>query len=214
MPWEYDELARMGSHAGVFRDREVQYPAAVHANALAYEGIRRLAVAWTLILDPVVYATCQGLVLRQTPLALIVHSVIIPLGRGTALLRCRSARMGSPALAARPFVDRHRLVLTAIACVWVERACLRVLIADRFSQMLSFNGLSLCAGTSLPRLSSAFLGFSLSTLGFGGLLVGRGACTFRLDRTASGHLAKLARLLAMTFFAPATRSAGDEGDER
>ena len=72
----------MGPHAGVFRDRKVQYSAAVHANALAYETIRRLAVARTLILDPVVYATCQGLILRQTPLALIIHSVIIPVGRG------------------------------------------------------------------------------------------------------------------------------------
>ena len=82
MPWEYHEPARMGAHAGVFLDREVQYPAAIHANALAYEGIGRLAVAWTLILDPVVYAACQGLVLRQTPLASIIHSAIIPLGRG------------------------------------------------------------------------------------------------------------------------------------
>ena len=56
MPWEDDEPARMGSHACVLPDREVQYPAAIHADALAYEGVGRLSVAWALILDPVVYA--------------------------------------------------------------------------------------------------------------------------------------------------------------
>ncbi len=214
MPWEYDEPARMGPHASVFRDLEVQYPAAVHANALAYEGIRRLAVAWTLILDPIVYATCQGLVLGQAPLALIIHSVIIPLGQGGRYPRRRSARMGSAAITARPFVDRQRLVLAAVARVRVERTCLRVPIAGRFSQMLSLDRLSLCGGTSLPRLSGAFLGFSLSTLGFGGLLISRGARTFSLDRTASGLLAKLASLLATTFVTPATRGADDESDEQ
>ena len=74
MPWEHDELARMGSHACVLPDREVQYPTAIHAHALAYEGVGQLAVAGTLILDPVVYAACQGLVLRHTALALIIHS--------------------------------------------------------------------------------------------------------------------------------------------
>jgi hypothetical protein len=74
MPWEHDEPARMGSHACVLPDREVQYPTAIHADALAYEGVGRLSVAWTLILDPVVYAPCQGLVLRHTALASIIHS--------------------------------------------------------------------------------------------------------------------------------------------
>ncbi len=73
MPWEYDEPARMGSHACVLPDREVQHPTAIHADALAYEGVGRLAVAWTLILDPFVYAPCQGLVLRHTALASIIH---------------------------------------------------------------------------------------------------------------------------------------------
>src|SRR5437660_1056799 len=73
MPWEHDEPARMGSHACVLLDREVQYPTAIHADALAYEGVGRLSVAWPLILDPVVYAPCQGLVLRHTALALIIH---------------------------------------------------------------------------------------------------------------------------------------------
>ncbi len=73
MPWEHDEPARMGSHACVLPDREVQHPTAIHADALAYEGVGRLSVAWTLILDPVVYAPCQGLVLRHTALALIIH---------------------------------------------------------------------------------------------------------------------------------------------
>lgn len=82
MPWAYDEPARMGPHAGVLRDREVQRPATVRANALTNEGIRRLGVAQTLILSPVVNATREGLVLSQTPLALLIHSVIIPLGRG------------------------------------------------------------------------------------------------------------------------------------
>jgi hypothetical protein len=74
MPWEHDESARTGSHACVRLYREVQYPTAIHADALAYEGVGRLSVAWTLILDPVVYAPCQGLVLRHTALALIIHS--------------------------------------------------------------------------------------------------------------------------------------------
>lgn len=82
MTWEHDEPARMGSHACVFPDREVQDSAAIHAHTLAYEAIGGLSVAWTLILDPVVYATCQGLVLRHTELARIIHSVIIPLGPG------------------------------------------------------------------------------------------------------------------------------------
>src|SRR5207245_2800804 len=47
---------------------------AIHADALAYEGVGRLSVARTLILDPVVYAPCEGLVLRHTALASIIHS--------------------------------------------------------------------------------------------------------------------------------------------
>ena len=66
----------------------------------------------------------------------------------------------------------------------------------------------------LPRLGGAFLSFSLGTLGFGGLLIGRGARTFRLDRTASGLLAKLARLLTTTFVTPAARGASEGGDEQ
>ena len=64
------------------------------------------------------------------------------------------------------------------------------------------------------RLSGAFLGFSLGTPGLGGLLISRGARTVRLDRTASGLLAKLARLLTTTFVAAAARGASDDGDER
>ena len=79
--------------------------------------------------------------------------------------------------------------------------------------MLSLNRLSLCGGTSLLRLSGAFLSFSLSTLGLGGLLISRRARTFGLDRTASGLLAKLAGLLATTFVTPATRGASDEGNQ-
>ncbi len=82
MAWEHDESARMGSHACVLLDREVEYPTAIHAHALAYEGVGPLSVAWTLILDPVVYAPRQGLILRHTALALIIHSGIIPLERG------------------------------------------------------------------------------------------------------------------------------------
>jgi hypothetical protein len=48
----------------------------------------------------------------------------------------------------------------------------------------------------------------------GGLLISRGARTVRLDRTASGLLAKLARLLTMTFVTPAARGASDGGDEQ
>ena len=104
--------------------------------------------------------------------------------------------------------------MAAVARVGVDRTCLRVLIAGRLGQMLSLNRPSLSGGMSLPRLSGAFLSFSLSTLGFGGLLIGRGARTFRLDRTASGLLAKLARLLTTTFVTPAARGASDEGDEQ
>jgi hypothetical protein len=78
MSWEHYEPARMGSDACVLADREVQHPTAIHADALAYEGVGRLSVAWTLILDPFVDAPCQGLVLRHTALALIVHSSIFP----------------------------------------------------------------------------------------------------------------------------------------
>jgi hypothetical protein len=102
--------------------------------------------------------------------------------------------------------------LAVVARVRVNRTCLRVLIAGRLGQMLSLNRLSLCGGMSLPRLSGAFLSFSLSTLGLGGLLVSRGARTFGLDRTASGLLAKLAGLLTPTFVTPAVRGANDEGD--
>jgi hypothetical protein len=35
-----------------------------------------------------------------------------------------------------------------------------------------------------------------------------------LDRTASGLLAKLTRLLTTTFVTPAARGASDEGDEQ
>jgi hypothetical protein len=73
MPWKHDEPARMGSHAYVLGDREVQYPTAIYSDALAYEGVGRLSVAWTLILDPVVYAPRQGLVLRHPALASIIH---------------------------------------------------------------------------------------------------------------------------------------------
>ena len=39
MPWKHDEPARMGSHACVLPDREVQCATAIHADALAYEGV-------------------------------------------------------------------------------------------------------------------------------------------------------------------------------
>jgi hypothetical protein len=80
--------------------------------------------------------------------------------------------------------------------------------------MLGLNRLSLCGSMSLARLSGPFLSFGLSTLGFGGLLIGRGARTFRLDRTASGVLAKLASLLATMFVPPTARGASDKGDEK
>jgi hypothetical protein len=104
--------------------------------------------------------------------------------------------------------------LAAVARIRVDRTCLCVLIAGGLGQMLSLNRPSLCGRMFLPRLSGAFLSFSLSTLGFGGLLISRGARTFRLDRTASGLLAKLTRLLTTTFVTPAARSASDEGDEQ
>jgi hypothetical protein len=111
-------------------------------------------------------------------------------------------------------IDRQCLVLAAVTRIRVDRTCLCVLIAGRLGQMLGLNCLSLCGRMSLPRLGGAFLSFSLGTLGFGGLLISRGARTFRLDRTASGLLAKLARLLTTTFVTPAARGASDEGDEQ
>jgi hypothetical protein len=79
MPWEHEEPARMGSHACVLADREVQFTTAIRAHALADERVGRLAVAWALILDPVVYAPRQALVLRHAPRTLIIHAGIIPL---------------------------------------------------------------------------------------------------------------------------------------
>ncbi len=104
--------------------------------------------------------------------------------------------------------------MAAVARVRVDRPCLRVLIARRLGQMLSLDRPSLCGRMSLPRLSSALLSFSLSTLGLSSLLISRGARTFRLDRTASGLLAKLAGLLTTTFVTPAVRDASDERDEQ
>ena len=80
--------------------------------------------------------------------------------------------------------------------------------------MLSLDRLSLCVGMSLSRLSGAFLSFSLRTLGLGGLLISRGTRSFGSDRTASGLLAKLARLLTTTFVTPAACGARDDGDEQ
>jgi hypothetical protein len=129
-------------------------------------------------------------------------------------MRHRAARIRSAALAAGTFIHRQCLVLAAVARIRVDRTCLRVLIAGRLGQMLSLDRLSLCGRMPLPRLSGAFLGFSLSTLGLGSLLTSRGARAFRLDRTASGLLAKLARLLTPTFVTPASRGASDGGDEQ
>jgi hypothetical protein len=112
------------------------------------------------------------------------------------------------------FIDRQRLVLAAVAGIRVDRTRLRVLIAGRLRQTLSLNRPSLCGGTPLPRLSGTFLSFSLNTLRFGRLLISRGARTFRLDRTTSGLLAKLASLLTTTFVTPAAHSAGDAGNEQ
>ncbi len=122
--------------------------------------------------------------------------------------------MSSATLAAGPLIDRQCLVLSGVARIWVDRSCLRVLIAGRLGQMLSLERLSLRGGMSLPRLGGAFLSFSLRTLGLGGLLISRGTRSFGLDRTASGLLAKLARLLTTTFVTPATRGASDEGNEQ
>jgi hypothetical protein len=104
--------------------------------------------------------------------------------------------------------------LAAVTHVRVDRARLGVLVAGRFAQMLCLYRLSLCTGASLPRLRGAFRSFGLSTLGSRGLPVRCGAGALRLDRAASGALAKLARLLAATFVTPATRGAREEGDER
>jgi hypothetical protein len=75
----------MGSHARVLLDREVQQTAAIHLDALAYEAVGRLPVARTLKLDPVVYASCQRLVLRHAALAPIIHSAILQSSRASAI---------------------------------------------------------------------------------------------------------------------------------
>jgi len=111
-------------------------------------------------------------------------------------------------------IDRRCLVFAAVARIRVDRTRLRVPIAGSLGEMLSLSRSSLRGGTSLARLSGASLRFSLSTLGFGGLLISRGARTFRLDRTASGLPAKLACVLTTTFVTPAARGAGDDGDEQ
>jgi hypothetical protein len=126
----------------------------------------------------------------------------------------RRFKSGADLLPTRPFIDRQCLVLIAVARIRVDRTCLRVTIAGRLGQMLSLNRPSLCGRMSPPRHSGPLLSFSLSTLGFGGLLISRGARTLRLDRTASGLLAKLARLLTTTFVTPAARGASDDGDEK
>jgi len=104
--------------------------------------------------------------------------------------------------------------VAAVARIRVYGACLRVPIAGSLSEMLSLNRPSLCCGTSLPRLSGTFLSFSLSTPGCSVLLISGCPHTFGLDRTASGLLAKLARLLTATFGTPAARGAGGEGGEQ
>jgi len=115
---------------------------------------------------------------------------------------------------ASAFIDRHCLVLAAVARIRVDRTCLRVLVAGRLGQTLSLNRPPLRGGMSLPRLSGAFLSFSLSTLGFGGLLISGRSRPFCSDRAASGLLAKLARLFPTTFVTPAARGASDEGNEQ
>jgi hypothetical protein len=112
------------------------------------------------------------------------------------------------------FIHRQCLVFAAVARIRVDGACLRVLIAGRLGQMLSLNRPSLRGSMSLPRLSGAFVSFSLSTPSFGGLLISRCPRTFRLDRTGSGLLAKFARLPPTTFVTPAVRGARDDGDEQ
>src|SRR6202035_5878609 len=77
MPWEHDEAARVGSHPCVLLDREIQRAAAIHLDALADERVGGLSVARTLVLDPVVDAPRQGLVLRHTALALFIHSGLL-----------------------------------------------------------------------------------------------------------------------------------------
>jgi len=74
MPREHDEPARMRSDACELLDGEIHYPTAIHAGALAHEAVGRLSVARALILDPVVYAPCQGLVLCHPALASIIHA--------------------------------------------------------------------------------------------------------------------------------------------
>ena len=103
--------------------------------------------------------------------------------------------------------------MAAVARVGVQFTRLGVLIAGSFGEMLRLDGLSLRVGPSLARLGSAFLGFSLGTLCFGSLLIGRGAGAFGLDRAASGLLAKLARLLTTTLITPVAQGASDDDGE-
>ncbi len=138
-------------------------------------------------------------------------------GRAAASRFCGSGWVGIGAgwrRAPRIFIDRQCLVFADVTRIRVDRARLCVLIAGRLGQMLSLDRLPLRSGASLPRLSGAFVSFSLSTLGFGGLFVGRSTRAFRLDRTAPGLLAKLARLLTTTLVTSVPSGAGDDGYEQ
>ena len=73
--------------------------------------------------------------------------------------------------AVAPLVHGQCLVFGAAARVGVDRTRLRMLIAGRFAQMLSLERLSLCTGAAPSRLGGAFVGFSLSALCFGSLLL-------------------------------------------
>src|ERR1700691_3079286 len=87
MPGKHDESTGMGPRAGVSRNREIEGACAIDTNALAYEGIGRLAAALMLILNRVFYAARRRFVLRHTRLALIIHVMIVPLRLGGARRR-------------------------------------------------------------------------------------------------------------------------------
>src|SRR5207244_3101303 len=127
-----------------------------------------------------------------------------PKGRQLLPIR-RRPRTGPPcrySMSPRPAVEqRHRFARPGVL--------LREYGTKRRSRLSASRGVA-----CLPGLSDASLAFGPSTLGLGGVRISRCPRASGLDRTASGLLAKLARLLTTTFVTPAARGARDERDEQ
>ena len=104
-------------------------------------------------------------------------------------------------------VDGQGLVLTAVTRIRVNRTSFVVVSARGLAQVLGLDRASIGIDVALPSLRRAFLGFGLGALCFGCVLLGRGACAFRLDRPASSLLTKLSGPLTTVIVAPTARDA-------